>query len=142
MTGKVLSINLSEKRGTNKYPVDEGVFKIDVGLVGDGHSGNWHRQVSLFSVQSLEQLSESERKACELTFSENITIDGLILHEKPIGTKVEIGDVLLEITQIGKPFEKSPTLHTQREIIMHQEGVFLKVLKNGIIKPNDHVIVI
>lgn len=142
MIGKVLSINLSEKRGTNKYPLLEGSFKINVGLEGDGHSGNWHRQVSLFSVQSLYNLNENDRRACEMTYSENITIDGLILHECSIGTKVKIGEVLFEITQIGKPFEKSPTLHTQREIIMHQEGIFLKVLKDGKIKPKDTVIVI
>ncbi|MBF7097004.1 MOSC domain-containing protein [Alkalibacter mobilis] len=136
---RVLSVNLSEKRGTGKLPIGEGWFEIGHGLLGDGHAGNWNRQVCLFSVKSLEQLDESERKACEETYSENITIDELTIHTLPIGTKIRAGEALFEITQIGKPFVKDQSDHTAREVIMHKEGVFMVVLKSGRIQTGDSV---
>ena len=139
MVGKVLSINSSENRGTNKYPIPKGNFKTKIGLVGDGHSGDWHRQVSIFCIDSLMHLSNEERIICEETYSENITIEGIKIHVLPIGTMLKIGEVVFKITQIGKPFEKDPSMHTAREIIMHKEGVFVVVEKGGEINVGEIV---
>jgi MOSC domain-containing protein YiiM len=141
LMSKVISINLSENRGTNKYPVKEGIFIEGFGMKGDGHSGDWHRQVSIFSVLSLENLSKLEKELCEESYSENITIDEIQIHELPIGTIMEIGDCEFQITQIGKPFERDPATHTKREIIMHSQGVFATVKKGGVIKIGDNVLI-
>jgi len=139
---EVLSVNSSPGRGTPKYPQGEGNFIKNHGMEGDGHAGNWHRQVCVFDVSSLDALSPEERKSCEASFSENITIRGVQVCTLPPGTQLEIGDTLLEITQIGKPFVKDPGEHTPREIIMHRDGVFCVVLKSGKVKNGDPVRVI
>lgn len=142
MVIKVLSVNSSEKRKTDKYSIGVGNFKEKLGLEGDGHSGDWHRQVSIFDVSSLDQLDDDTRKKCEKTYSENITIKGLNIHTLPIGTHLKIGEAIFEITQIGKPFERDPSTHTPREIIMHKEGIFAIVVKSGVVKQDDSVTVI
>ena len=139
---KVISVNLSPKKGTPKYAVNESNFIKDFGMQGDGHAGNWHRQVSLFDISSMNSLSAIKRAACEESFSENITTQGIELHTLDIGTKIEIGKTILEITQIGKEFVKDSSLHTPREIIMHKEGIFCVVLKTGKVKVGDVVRVI
>ena len=139
---EVISISSSPGRGTPKYPVDEGNFIKDFGMEGDGHAGNWHRQVCIFDVSSMDSMSAEERAACEETYSENITTRGIELHTLPVGTRLRIGGTTLGITQIGKEFVKGPSLHTPREIIMHEEGVFCIVLKSGKVKVGDGVILV
>lgn len=87
----------------------------------------------------MDSMSQDERKACEETYSENITTEGIELHTLSVGTKLEIGDTVLEITQIGKKFIKDPSLHTIREVIMHKEGIFCIVLKTGKVNIGDGV---
>ncbi len=120
----------------------EGNFIKEFGMEGDGHAGNWHRQVCIFDVSSMDLMSVEERSACEETYSENITTKGIELHTLPVGTKLGIGDTILEITQIGKEFVKDPALHTPREVIMHKEGVFCIVLKTGKVNIGDGVLLI
>ncbi|RKX88376.1 MAG: MOSC domain-containing protein [Spirochaetes bacterium] len=139
---KVISISSSPGRGTPKYPVPEGNFIKDFGMEGDGHAGNWHRQVCVFDVSSMDYMSTEERAACEETYSENITTEGIELHTLPVGTKLKIGETVLEITQIGKDFVKDPSLHTPREVIMHKEGVFCIVLKSGKVNMGDGVSIV
>jgi len=139
MSGIVLSINSSEQRGTNKYPIEEGYFKEGFGLEGDGHGGDWHRQVSVFDVSSLARISDDERRLCESTYSENITTKGMVVYTLPIGTRLKIGEAIFEVTQIGKPFERDPSTHTPREVIMHVEGVFVIVIKSGYVRVGDTV---
>ena len=136
---EVISLSSSPGRGTPKYYVDEGNFVKDFGMEGDGHAGKWHRQVCVFDISSMDSLSVEERAACEETYSENITTRGIELFTLPVGTKLEIGETLLEITQIGKDFVKDPSLHTPGEVIMHKEGVFCVVLKSGKVKSGDSV---
>lgn len=136
---EVISVNSSPGRGTPKYPVAEGHFIKDHGMEGDGHAGKWHRQVCVFDVSAMDSMSEEERKACEATYSENITTRGFTPWTLPVGSKIEIGGTLLELTQIGKEFTKDPSLHTPREVIMHEKGIFCVVLKTGVVKAGDRV---
>ncbi len=134
---EVVSLSSSPGRGTPKYPVDEGYFLENHGMEGDGHAGKWHRQVCLFDVSAMDSMTAGERAACESSYSENITTRGFKPWTLPVGTKIEIGTSLLEITQIGKEFTRDPSTHTPREVIMHEKGVFCVVLKSGRVKPGD-----
>ncbi|MCD6396185.1 MAG: hypothetical protein J7L71_01475 [Spirochaetaceae bacterium] len=136
---KVISVSSSPGRGTPKYPVKFGSFIKDFGMEGDGHAGNWHRQVCIFDISSMDSMLTEERAACEKTYSENITTEGIQLYTLSIGTRLQIGGAVLEITQIGKEFVKDPSLHTAREVIMHKEGVFCIVLKSGRVDIGDEV---
>ena len=89
MEGKILAVNISEKKGVIKTPIDEGYFKIDHGLVGDAHAGNWHRQVSLLGIESINKMKALGIEGlCTGKFAENLTTEGIVLYELPIGTKL------------------------------------------------------
>ena len=53
---KVVSVNISEKKGTLKKPVPEIELKLRHGIVGDAHAGDWHRQISLLAEESIDTM--------------------------------------------------------------------------------------
>lgn len=144
MEGKVISVNISETKGVVKNPIESGEFKENHGLVGDAHSGNWHRQVSLLALESIEKMNKAGAKG--LTpgkFAENLTTEGIVLYELPVGTKVQIGETLHEVTQIGKECHKGCAIkQLVGDCVMPREGIFTKVLKGGIIRVGDKITVL
>jgi molybdenum cofactor synthesis domain-containing protein len=141
---KVLSVNISEKKGTIKIPVNE-ISMTNIGVEGDAHSGKWHRQVSMLAQESIEKFSkQSDRKINFGEFAENITTQGIELHTLNIFDRFKIGEVLLELTQIGKECHGT-NCAIYKEVgncVMPKEGIFCRVLKNGIIKAQDEIIYI
>ena len=138
---KVLAICISEKKGTVKHAVDS-IELNDKGIIGDAHSGDWHRQVSLLSIDSVNKLQS--KISFELkpgAFAENILIDsGIVLYELNIGDKLEVGGCLLEVTQIGK--ECHATCEIRKitgDCVMPREGIFTKVITGGKIKAGDEI---
>lgn len=140
---KVISVNMSEKKGTIKYPITIGYFKINCGLDKDAHAGEWHRQVSLLAYESIEKMNASlARKLCPGKFGENLTTEGIVLHTLPIGTRLKIGKVVLEVTQIGKECHTGCQIkQLVGECIMPKEGIFAKVIEEGFIKAGDEIMV-
>ena len=136
---EVVSVNVSEQKGTAKRPVDS--ITIDSrGGVGDAHAGDWHRQVSLLSQESVDllasQLGQTIRPG---EFGENITLRGLPSHAvKPLDRLV-FGPVELEVTQIGKKCHGAGCTIFQQvgKCVMPSEGVFARVLQGGEIHPGD-----
>lgn len=92
---QVLAVCISEKKGTVKHPVPEIQLKIDHGIVGDAHAGNWHRQVSLLADESVERMRQRFPDIPTGAFAENILTQGIALSMLPIGTKLRVGQVLL-----------------------------------------------
>ena len=141
---KVLSVNISEKKGTIKIPVNE-ISMTNIGVEGDAHSGKWHRQVSMLAQESIEKFSkQSDRKINFGEFAENITTQGIELHTCNIFDRFKIGEVLLELTQIGKECHGT-NCAIYKEVgncVMPKEGIFCRVLKNGVIKAEDEIIYI
>jgi len=142
--GKILAVNISETKGVIKTPIDEGYFKIDHGLVGDAHAGNWHRQVSLLGTESIDKMKALGIEGlCTGKFAENLTTEGIVLFELPVGTKLQIGDTIQEVTQIGKECHVGCAIFQQiGSCIMPTEGIFTKVLKEGTVRPGDTIKVI
>ena len=71
-------------------------------------------------------------------FAENITTEGINLPELPIGTKMKIGAVELEVSQIGKECHTRCAIYYQAgDCVMPKEGIFVKVIKGGKIKEGD-----
>ena len=141
MKGKVLAVNISEKKGVFKKPIEQGEFKVDHGLIGDAHAGNWHRQVSLLGIESINKMKALGIEGlCAGKFAENLTTAGLELWKLPVGTKLKIGETEQEVTQIGKECHvKCEIFQKIGSCIMPTEGIFTKVLKGGIIKPGDEI---
>lgn len=138
---KVLSVNISEKKGTIKVPVDS-ISLTNIGVVGDAHSGKWHRQVSLLADESIEKFSkEAKRHIKHGEFAENITTEGILLHHtKPLDRFIN-GHVELEVTQIGKKCH-GDNCSIFREVgncVMPKEGIFARVINNGQLKAGDEL---
>lgn len=138
---KVLAVNISEKKGIPKKPIEKGYFKVDHGLEGDAHAKNWHRQVSLLGKESIDKLDMSQIEGdCKGVFAENLTTEGILLYELPVGTKLKIGETEMEVTQIGKECHLYCSIRTiVGDCVMPREGIFTKVLKPGWIKPGDEI---
>lgn len=138
---KVLSVNTSEKKGTIKNPADS-IQLSEIGVAGDAHSGKWHRQVSLLAAESITKFSEEAGRTIKYgEFAENITTEGLLLHEcKPLD-RFRNENVELEVTQIGKKCH-GDNCSIFREVgncVMPKEGIFARVLKYGIMKAGDEL---
>ena len=137
---EVLAVCISEKKGTMKHPVECIHLKKDHGIIGDAHSGNWHRQVSLLSDESVEKMRKVFPDIPAGAFAENILTKGILLNELPIGTKLRVGDALLEVTQIGKECHMDCAIRRQvGDCVMPREGIFAIVLEEGTVKPGDSV---
>ncbi|HSP47711.1 MAG TPA: MOSC domain-containing protein [Clostridiaceae bacterium] len=138
---KITAINISETKGVIKTPIEYGEFIVDFGLKGDAHAGKWHRQVSLLAQESIDKMIE--RGASDLVagnFAENLTTEGIELFSLPVGTKMEIGEVLAEVTQIGKLCHKGCAIRDLvGDCIMPREGIFVRVMEGGIIRPGDEI---
>jgi cyclic pyranopterin phosphate synthase len=142
--GKVLSINTSDKKGVIKKPIKEGLFIENYGLEIDAHSGNWHRQVSLLGIESFVKMeNEGIEGLVPGIFAENITTEGIVLYELPIGTRLVIGETIQEVTQIGKECHAGCEISQKvGKCIMPKEGIFTKILKGGVIREGDIIEVI
>jgi molybdenum cofactor synthesis domain-containing protein len=141
-TAKVISVNISEKKGTIKHPVEE-ITVTGTGVLHDAHAGNWHRQVSLLAMESIEKFSkEAKRKINFGEFAENITTQGIELSKCNIFDRFQVGETELELTQIGKECHGTACAIFKEvgNCVMPKEGVFCRVLKAGTIKPNDKII--
>lgn len=135
--GKVLAVNISDKKGVAKTPIAEGKFQQQHGLVGDAHAGTWHRQVSLLAIESVRKTAQGNG-ACNGVFAENLTTEGIVLYTLPIGTRLKIGETIQEVTQIGKECHDDCAVKRQvGQCILPREGVFTRVLQGGVIRPGD-----
>ncbi len=138
---KIVSIAVSKKKGTPKTPVEEAYLFKEHGLEGDAHAGNWHRQVSLLSSESIDQANLQGLNVGFGDFAENIATVGVDWKTLPIGTRVRLGaQVLLEITQIGKECHNRCAIYYRAgDCIMPREGVFARVLEEGRIRCGDPI---
>lgn len=137
--GKVVAINISEKKGVIKKPIEEGLFIEEHGLEGDAHAGKWHRQVSLLAQESIDKMKKSGIEGLSAgKFAENITTEGIVLYELPVGTRLKIGVTIQEVTQIGKECHGGCEIRRQvGDCVMPREGIFTRIIEGGIIKPGD-----
>ena len=138
---KVLSVNISDCKGTFKFPVDSGQLKREAGIIGDAHAGNWHRQISLLGQESVDKMiALGVRDLTPGKFAENITTEGLELYTLPIGQRLKIGKSIVEVTQIGKECHRHCQIYKQVGMcIMPTEGIFVKVITEGEIQAGDEI---
>ena len=135
--GKIEAICISPEKGTVKETVTEAELRIDHGIVGDAHAGNWHRQVSLLPSESIAKVRALMPELADGAFAENLVTSGVDLAHVQVGDKVAIGDdVLLEVTQIGKECHQGCAIRQiTGDCIMPREGIFCRVLSGGRIQP-------
>ena len=140
--GKILAVCVSPEKGTAKKNVKKAEFVADYGLKGDAHAGDWHRQVSLLALQKIEAFRDLGAEVEYGAFGENLVVDGIDFASLPLGTKFRCGEVLLEMTQIGKECHNHCEIYKRvGDCIMPREGVFARVLQTGVIKTGDEILV-
>ena len=138
---RVISVNISTKKGTVKEPVE--AIELDaLGITGDAHAGPWHRRVSLLSQESIDGFSKKMKQDFKPgVFAENITTRGLDLSGVRLLDRIRIGSVELEVAQIGKKCHGDGCA-IYREVgkcVMPTDGIFCRVLHPGSVRPGDTV---
>jgi MOSC domain-containing protein YiiM len=140
MPGVIVAVSVSNSKGERKTPAAEVEVREDHGIVGDAHAGAWHRQISLLALESIAKMQALGLSVGPGDFAENLTTRGIDLMNLPIGTRLGIGPVELEITQIGKVCHTRCAIFYQAgDCVMPKEGVFAQVLSGGVIRPQDRI---
>ena len=140
---KVLAVCISDNKGERKKPVDSVELRENHGIVGDAHSGDWHRQVSLLAQESIDKMRALGLDVNAGDFAENLTTSGIVLVTLPIGSRLQIGETLLEVTQIGKECHTRCAIFYQAgDCVMPKEGIFVKVITGGVIRPGDEIVTV
>ena len=141
--GTVLAVCISEKKGVQKRDVGMGKFIPDWGIENDAHAGRWHRQVSLLSADKIEAFRAKGADVVYGDFGENLVVSDFDFRALPVGTLLRCGDVLLEMTQIGKECHSHCAIYKAvGDCIMPREGVFARVLEGGVIKNGDEMVIV
>ena len=138
---KIVAVSISEQKGVPKKNIPQGLLVKDFGLEGDAHGGNWHRQVSLLALESIQKMRDLGLKVHPGSFAENITTEGINLPELPIGTRLRLGpDALAEVTQIGKVcHDRCAIYKLAGDCVMPREGIFVRILKGGLVRAGDAI---
>jgi MOSC domain-containing protein YiiM len=137
---QVLAVCISENKGERKKPVEAVELRENHGIVGDAHAGDWHRQVSLLAQESIDKMRALGLDVNAGDFAENITTSGIDLVSLPIGSRLQVGETLLEVTQIGKECHTRCAIFYQAgDCVMPKEGIFVKVITGGTIRPGDGI---
>jgi len=141
MKGTIVAVCTSKKKGVRKRNVGEAELQVDWGVVGDAHAADWHRQVSLLALESIEKMRALGLNVGPGSFAENLTTQGMDLLSLPIGSQVRVGEeAILEITQHGKICHDRCAIYYQvGDCVMPREGVFAKVIKGGLVKVGDKI---
>ena len=141
--GKVIAVCTSPEKGTQKRNVGTARFVEDWGIEGDAHAGKWHRQVSLLSHEQVEDFRRRGAAVADGAFGENLVVEGYDFKTLPIGTRFRCGDVVLELTQVGKQCHTHCAIYkAMGECIMPREGVFARVIRGGTISVGDELTVL
>lgn len=138
--GKVIAVCTSPAKGTQKTNVKEAEFIEDYGIAGDAHAGKWHRQVSLLSYDKIEEFRARGAEVEDGAFGENLVVEGIDFRSLPVGTRLCCGEVILEMTQIGKECHHGCQIYQKMgDCIMPRVGVFAKVIRGGKIRIGDEM---
>ena len=140
--GAVVSVNVAAAKGMRKKPRAEILLVAGHGVEGDGHAGPWHRQVSLLARESIATMCAKGLDVGPGDFAENVTTEGVVVAELPLGTRLRLGGCLVELTQIGKVCHDHCAIYRAAgDCVMPREGIFVRVLEGGPLRAGDEVVV-
>ena len=139
--GEIVAVCTSLGKGERKTDVGQGVLLENFGLEGDGHGGDWHRQVSLLALESIDKMRAAGLDVGPGDFAENLTTQGIGLCTLPVGTRLRVGETaILQITQIGKIcHERCAIFYQAGDCVMPKEGIFAVVQRGGPVRRGDRI---
>ena len=137
---QVVSVNISEKKGTVKKAVPEIRLRLRHGIEGDAHAGDWHRQISLLAEESADKMRALLPDLQPGAFAENINTRGVDLKRLPVGTRLRLGETVVEVTQIGKQCHSGCEIKkVTGTCVMPTEGIFAVVVREGRVRKGDPI---
>lgn len=140
MNGKVYALSISKKKGIPKTNHSSVFVREGWGIEGDVHAGNWHRQISLLAVESIEEMRKKGLNVRPGAFAENITTESITLTDLHVGDHIRMGEAELEITQIGKECHSRCAIYYKAgDCVMPRDGIFAKVVRGGTISTSDEI---
>ena len=140
LCGEVLAVCTSQRKGMRKRDVGQAELRPNWGIVGDAHAADWHRQVSLLAWESIEKMRAAGLNVGCGSFAENITTRGLSLVDLPVGTRLRLGQALVEVTQIGKECHDHCAIYQQAgDCVMPREGIFVQICQGGQVRTGDTI---
>ena len=138
--GILAAVCVSGEKGEKKRGVEEAVLRAGHGLEGDAHAGEWHRQVSLLASESIAKMRGLGLAVGPGDFAENLTTEGIDVPGLRPGDRLEVGDALLEVTQVGKECHSRCAIYEQAgDCVMPREGVFARVLRGAVVRRGDAI---
>lgn len=138
--GRVVAVCRSDRKGIPKDDIGTGVFVKGLGLDGDAHAGFAHRQVSLIAMEDIQIARAKLPSLRPGSFAENLTVEGIDLEASKVGLRLKVGDVLLEVSQIGKECHTKCAIYkTTGDCIMPKKGIFCRVLEGGRVSVGDKI---
>ena len=140
--GTVLSVNIAPKKGMRKAPVESGAIELvaDFGVADDAHAGDWHRQVSFLAEESIQVARDHGLDVGFGDFAENITTSGINIKGMPLGTRLQVGTAIVEVSQIGKICHtRCAIYYLAGDCIFPREGIFGWVVEPGVVRVGDEV---
>lgn len=140
-TGAIVSVNLSEAKGTTKQAVPSAMID-SLGVVDDAHRGPWHRQVSLLARESIDGFASVIGRALKNgEFAENLTTQGIDLNSCGLLDRIRTPQVELEVTQLGKKCHgKGCAIYDEvGKCVMPTDGIFCRVIQGGEVRPGDMI---
>ena len=143
MDAIVVAVSISENKGQRKTPVDSVDLKENHGVAGDAHAGEWHRQVSLLAIESIEKMQRLGLAVDAGDFAENVTTRGIDLPSLRPGTRLALGEAVIEVTQIGKECHDRCAIYKMAgDCVMPREGIFAQVIRGGTVRAGDALVVL
>ena len=143
MQGRIVAVCTSKNKGERKVDVGTAMLIEGMGMEGDSHAGFAHRQISLLSVASIEKMKQKCGELVPGDFAENLTVEGLDLPTLPVGTVLQVGEVVLKVSQIGKECHQGcAVMQAVGDCVMPREGIFATVEHGGRISRGDVIEVV
>lgn len=142
-SARVTAVNISREKGTPKREVPEIRLRLRHGIVGDAHAGDWHRQISLLAQESVDRMRGLGVDLPPGIFAENINTEGICLTALPVGTRLQIGEAVVEVTQIGKECHSDCAIRRLAgTCVMPTEGIFAIVVREGTVRKGDPITIL
>ena len=140
MKGKVVAVCRAPAKGMQKADIGEALLVEGKGMEGDAHFGFQHRQVSLLNAEEAAKIREKVPGLKPGDFAENLLVEGFDLSKLKLGDRLQAGEALLEVTQIGKECHSRCAIYEAAgDCIMPRLGIFCRVIRGGIVRSGDTI---
>ena len=137
---RVLSLHLGQGEGLPKPRVEALTLVAGFGALGDRHAGRDPDRAVL--VAGLSAYEKAQRAGIALPYGalgENLLLD-LDPHELPIGSRLQVGEALLELAQVCTVCKSLSQFNLRLPKLLYGgRGLYAWVVEGGVVRVGDPV---